>query len=50
MVVNGTQRQALRLLRVGSAKEIPQHSVDGIGKFDLRKVAGAVEDIQSALR
>ena len=33
-----------------SAKEIPQHFVDGFGKFDLGKMAGTVEDLQSAVR
>src|SRR3984893_7752008 len=32
-----------------SAKEVPQHLVDGIGKFDLGKVAGAIEDLKFAL-
>jgi len=33
-----------------SAEEVPQHVVDGIWKFDLRKVADAVEDFEFALR
>ena len=30
------------------AKQVPQHLVDGIGKFDPGKVAGAVEDVKFA--
>src|SRR6266849_5058776 len=35
---------------VCSAKEVPQHFVDGIGTFDLWQMADAVEDFQFSLR